>query len=119
MSEMAEVMQWLAFAQDEVQFGLQWARGVTVYGRRPESFEGYLRDGRLALDMLEARLAESGEQVIGLIRHSNPMKPAVVLSRLSPQCAFYHDEIRLRTSFAFSIQLLADLAPNGPRVFGL
>src|SRR3546814_10319563 len=38
---MAEVMQWLAFAQNEVQFGLQWARGVTVYGRRPESFEGY------------------------------------------------------------------------------
>lgn len=59
--EMAEVMQWLAFAQDEVQFGLQWARGVTVYGRRPESFEGYLRDGGLALDMLEARLAESGD----------------------------------------------------------
>jgi glutathione S-transferase len=37
---MAEVMQWMAFAQNEVLFGLQWARGVTVYGRRPESFEG-------------------------------------------------------------------------------
>lgn len=58
--EMAEVMQWLAFAQNEVQFGLQWARGVTVYRRRPESFEGYLRDGRLALDMLEAQLTSTG-----------------------------------------------------------
>jgi glutathione S-transferase len=30
---MAEVMNWMAFAQNEVYFGLQWARGVIVYGR--------------------------------------------------------------------------------------
>ena len=58
---MAEVMQWMAFAQNEVLFGLQWARGVTVYGRRPESFEGYLTDGRRALDILEAQLARTGD----------------------------------------------------------
>lgn len=59
--KMAEVMQWLAFAQDEVQFGLQWARGVTVYNRRPESFEGYLQDGRTALEVLEWQLSKTGD----------------------------------------------------------
>jgi glutathione S-transferase len=58
--EMAEVMQWMAFAQNEVLFGLQWARGVTVYNRRPESFEGYLEDGRKALGILEAQVARTG-----------------------------------------------------------
>ena len=57
--QMAEVMQWLAFAQDEVQFGLQWARGVTVYNRRPESVAGYLQDGKKALDILEWHLAKT------------------------------------------------------------
>ena len=28
--QMAEIMQWMSFAQNEVQFGLQWARGVTL-----------------------------------------------------------------------------------------
>ena len=57
--QMAEVMQWLAFAQDEVQFGLQWARGVAVYNRRPESLDGYLHDGKKALDILEWHLAKT------------------------------------------------------------
>ena len=58
--QMAEIMQWMSFAQNEVQFGLQWARGVTVYDRRPESFEGYLEDGRTALNVLERQLSKSG-----------------------------------------------------------
>ena len=58
--EMAEVMQWMAFAQNEVLFGLQWARGVTVYNRRPESFAGYLEDGQRALAILEQQLATTG-----------------------------------------------------------
>lgn len=58
---MAEVMQWMAFAQNEVQFGLQWARGTTVYGRRPESFPGYLQDGKRALDILEAHLGKGND----------------------------------------------------------
>jgi len=56
---MAEIMQWLAFAQDEVQFGLQWARGVAVYNRRPESVAGYLQDGKKALDILESQLTRT------------------------------------------------------------
>jgi glutathione S-transferase len=59
--EMAEVMQWMSFAQNEVQFGLQWARGVTVYNRRPESFAGYLQDGKTALDVLEWQLSKTGD----------------------------------------------------------
>ena len=59
--QMAEVMQWMSFAQDEVQFGLQWARGVTVYSRRPESFDGYLEDGKTALDVLEWQLSKTGD----------------------------------------------------------
>jgi glutathione S-transferase len=56
---MAEVMQWMSFAQNEVQFGLQWARGVTIYNRRPESFDGYLADGRTALNVMEGHLEKS------------------------------------------------------------
>jgi glutathione S-transferase len=57
---MAEVMQWMAFAQNEILFGLQWARGVTVYGRRPESAAGYLADGRKALEVLTWQLRKTG-----------------------------------------------------------
>lgn len=59
--QMAEIMQWMSFAQNEVQFGLQWARGVTVYNRRPESVEGYLQDGRVALAVLERQLSRTGD----------------------------------------------------------
>lgn len=49
---MAEVMNWMAFAQNEIHFGLQWARGVVVYGM-PGSLELFQRHGRKALDILE------------------------------------------------------------------
>jgi glutathione S-transferase len=66
--EMAEVMQWLSFAQDEVQFGLMWARGVTVYNRRRESFEGYLTDSRTALEVLTWQLRKTGDWLAPLGR---------------------------------------------------
>lgn len=56
--DMAEVMQWMALAQNEIYFGLQWARGVRVYGRRPASLADYQSDGRKALEVLEGRLVE-------------------------------------------------------------
>jgi glutathione S-transferase len=58
---MAEVMQWMAFAQNEVLFGLQWARGVTIYKRRAASFEDYRQDGRKALDVLTWQLRKTGD----------------------------------------------------------
>lgn len=54
--DMAEVMQWMALAQNEIYFGLQWARGVYVYGRRAAGLTDFQSDGRRALDVLEARL---------------------------------------------------------------
>lgn len=59
--DMAEVMQWMSFAQDEVQFGLMWARGVTVYNRRPEAMQGYLDDSRTALEVLTWQLRKTGD----------------------------------------------------------
>jgi glutathione S-transferase len=52
---MAEVMNWMAFAQNEVYFGLQWARGVIVYGR-PGNLQEYQGYGRTALEVLEGHL---------------------------------------------------------------
>lgn len=55
---MAEVMQWLAFAQNEVFFGLQWARGV-VKGFKVGNLQEYQGYGRRALDVLTWRLAKN------------------------------------------------------------
>lgn len=52
---LAEVMQWLALAQNEVYFGLQWSRGV-VKGLRGGNLEEYQVHGRKALDTLTWRL---------------------------------------------------------------
>ncbi len=38
-----------------------WARGVTVYGRRPESFEGYHADSLTALEVLTWQLQKTGD----------------------------------------------------------
>ena len=52
---LAEVSQWLAFAQNEVYFGLQWSRGV-VKGLRGGNLEEYQVYARKALDALTWRL---------------------------------------------------------------
>jgi len=54
---MAEVAQWLAFAQNEVYFGLQWSRGV-VKGLKTGNLQEYQGYGRKALDALTWRLAD-------------------------------------------------------------
>ena len=53
---MAEVMQWMSFAQNEIHFGLQWARGVLVYGR-PGNLKEYQGYGRSGLALMESHLA--------------------------------------------------------------
>lgn len=54
---MAQVMQWMAFAQNEVLFGLQWARAVMLKlrGGDVEEYRGY---GRAGLAILEQHLAQ-------------------------------------------------------------
>ena len=55
---MAEVAQWLALAQNEIHFGLQWARGV-VKGLKPNGdVEEYRVYGRRGLDVLSWRLKD-------------------------------------------------------------
>jgi len=54
---MAEVMQWMALAQNEIYFGLQWARGVFVYGKKGDLNE-YQLHGRKALEMLARQLKD-------------------------------------------------------------
>lgn len=53
---MAEVAQWLALASNEIQFGIQAARGILRLGRQGNVEEGQAR-GRVALDAIEQRLA--------------------------------------------------------------
>ena len=52
---MAEVMQWLELAQNEIHYGLQWARGVMnkIKTGNLEEYQGY---GKTGLGVLEGRL---------------------------------------------------------------
>jgi glutathione S-transferase len=52
---MAEVMQWLALAQNEIRYGLQAAYVILTY-RRPGHLEECQALGRVALQVLEGRL---------------------------------------------------------------
>src|SRR3954468_13051178 len=58
---MAEVMQWMALAASEIQFGLQYARRGLLQGRWTA---GTLEQGhamaRVALDAIEQRLQKNG-----------------------------------------------------------
>jgi glutathione S-transferase len=53
---MAKVMQWLAFAQNEIHYGLQFARAIKHFGR-PGNLEECRAYGRTALAVLQGRLA--------------------------------------------------------------
>ena len=61
---MAEVAQWLALAQNEIFFGLQWARGVKK-GFRGGSVEEYQGYGRKGLDVLTWRLKDNEWLALG------------------------------------------------------
>jgi glutathione S-transferase len=52
---MAEVTQWLALANNEIHYGLQWARGVKR-GIKQGNLEEYQGYGRVGLAVMEARL---------------------------------------------------------------
>jgi glutathione S-transferase len=63
--QMGEVMQWVALALNEIQFGLQYARGI-VRGIRKGNWEECAELGRKGLAILDARL--SGNQWLALGR---------------------------------------------------
>jgi len=61
---MAEVAQWLALASNEIQFGIQAARGILKMGR-PGNVEECQARGRIALDVIEKQLADSPWLALG------------------------------------------------------
>ena len=63
-ADAAQVMQWMAFAQNEVLFGLQWARAVVLKlrGGDVEEYRGY---GRAGLSLLERHLSQNSWLALG------------------------------------------------------
>jgi glutathione S-transferase len=55
---MAEVMQWMALAQNEIRYGLQIARGNARGSRKWGNLDELQEHGRAGLKVLETRLAE-------------------------------------------------------------
>lgn len=53
---MAEVQQWLAFSNNEIHYGLQWARARKLGIRAAGSYDEYAGYGRAGLAILEAHL---------------------------------------------------------------
>jgi len=60
----AEVMQWLELAQNEIHYGLQWARGVMnkIKTGSLEEYQGY---GKTGLEVLEGRLKSNQWLALG------------------------------------------------------
>lgn len=57
--DMAEVQQWLALSNNELHYGLQWARGIKTGIRSLGDFNEYAGYGRSGLAVLEGRLKAS------------------------------------------------------------
>src|SRR5574341_1290566 len=64
-AEMAEVAQWLELAQNELHYGLQWARGVKTGIRKLGSYEEYRGYGEAGLAVLERRLKSNEWLALG------------------------------------------------------
>lgn len=64
-AQMAEVMQWLELAQNELHYGLQWARGNKTGIRKVGSYEEYFGYGQNGLAVLEGRLKSNPWLVLG------------------------------------------------------
>jgi glutathione S-transferase len=62
----AEVMQWLELAQNELHYGLQWARGLKTGIRKMGSYDVYQGYGSSGLAVLDRRL--KGNQWLALGR---------------------------------------------------
>jgi len=63
---MAKVMQWLSFAQNEIHYGLQFARAIQHFGRRGD-LEECRAYGRTALAVLQGHLANHPWLALGRI----------------------------------------------------
>ena len=61
----AEVMQWMELAQNELHYGLQWARGLKVGVRKMGSYDEYKGYGTSGLALLEGRLKSNQWLALG------------------------------------------------------
>lgn len=64
-AQMAEVMQWLELAQNELHYGLQWARGNKTGIRKIGSYDEYFGYGQNGLAVLEGRLKNNQWLALG------------------------------------------------------
>lgn len=64
-AQMAEVMQWLELAQNELHYGLQWARGNKTGIRKVGSYDEYYGYGKNGLAVLEGRLKNNPWLALG------------------------------------------------------
>jgi glutathione S-transferase len=62
--EAGEVQQWIALASNDIQFGLQYARGI-VRGIRKGNYEECAELGKQGLRVLEGRLASNQWLALG------------------------------------------------------
>jgi glutathione S-transferase len=62
---MAEVMHWMAFAQNQIQFGLQWARGVVLRLKSNGDYAEMRKQGELGLRILNEHLRERDWLAVG------------------------------------------------------
>ena len=60
-------MHWMAFAQNQVQFGLQWARGVVLKLKQTGDFDDMQRQGRPALQILDDHLQHNDWLAVGRV----------------------------------------------------
>ncbi len=87
---LAEVQQWLALSNNELHYGLQWARGVKIGIRGIGSYDEYAKYGRNGLAVLEGRLKSNEWLACG--RPTIADLACYCYTAVSPEGGLPHDE---------------------------
>ena len=89
---LAEVQQWLALSNNELHYGLQWARGVKIGIRSIGSYDEYAAYGRNGLVVLEGRLKFNDWLACG--RPTIADLACYCYTAVSPEGGLPHDEFQ-------------------------
>ena len=89
---LAEVQQWLALSNNELHYGLQWARGVKIGIRSIGSYDEYAVYGRNGLVVLEGRLKSNDWLACG--RPTIADLACYCYTAVSPEGGLPHDEFQ-------------------------
>ena len=105
---MAEVMQWLELAQNEIHYGLQFARGIKNLGRAGnlEECQAY---GKTALRVLDGRL--SGREWLALDRMTIADIACFPYIAMAPDADVSLGEYRAVTAWIGRIEALPGYIP--------